>query len=228
MLYVLLYRRAGKPQPLIGALEKDGFGFDPALAQLIWLHYVNKFIEFFDTFTMITRGKAKQQMSFLHISHHAMMGFAWLVVLKYYPQGDSWFGAFANSFIHVLMYAYYFVAQQGRSGNVICATIAKRCKKAITVLQLTQFVLCLVHAVLCGWVLESVPAFICAVQIGVMMWMLVWFVDFFTKTYRGGKGAEGQGVKDAGAKDAGVKDAPNRLVQMTESPLVNALKFVSS
>ena len=72
---------------------------------------------------MIVRGKAAQQVTFLHVSHHAMMGFAWLAVLKYYPQGDAWFGAFANSLVHVFMYGYYCSAAQGRQNGDICGPV---------------------------------------------------------------------------------------------------------
>lgn len=61
----------------------------------------------------------------------------------------------------------------------------------MTLIQLTQFVICMVHAIWCGWFIESVPRFICALQMGVMCWMLFFFVDFFKKAYFSKGGAKG-------------------------------------
>ena len=193
-IYTLRYR--SPPQPFFGAMESEGFGFDETLAALIWLHYADKFVEFFDTFAMIVRGKSPEQLSVLHVSHHAMMGFAWLFVLKRFPQGDSWFGAFVNSVVHVIMYSYYFAAAQGRKAGTTCVggatadarvnvclgKIATRFKKSITIAQLTQFALCFGHGIWCGWVVESVPWRVCAVQIGVMLWMMVFLRQFMTQS----------------------------------------------
>lgn len=43
----------------------------------------------------------------LENSNQGLMMWAWFAVLKHWNGGDSWFGAWVNSFIHVIM--YYFV-----------------------------------------------------------------------------------------------------------------------
>jgi len=75
----------------------------------IWVHYTNKYIELLDTVFMILRNK-HEQVSFLHVYHHCLLIWAWFAVSKVACGGDAYFGALANSFIHVLMYSYYAMA----------------------------------------------------------------------------------------------------------------------
>ncbi|CAD7927998.1 unnamed protein product [Amoebophrya sp. A25] len=173
-------------QPLLGApllwgspdgtVDAGGCAFASVyMTYLLWLHYANKLVEFADTFFMIQRGKAAQQLSFLHVYHHLLMVFAWWAVLHEWPGGDAWFGAWVNSLIHVLMYMYYFVAALG-------VRIPVSVKKAMTRCQLVQFVICFVHACLC-WYLASVPRHVCGLQLYVMVNMLLLFSNFYSKSY---------------------------------------------
>ena len=43
----------------------------------MWVHYMSKFLDYFDTVFIILRGKEKQQLSFLHVYHHASIGMIW-------------------------------------------------------------------------------------------------------------------------------------------------------
>ncbi|CAD7955173.1 unnamed protein product [Amoebophrya sp. A120] len=148
------------------------------LGFLLWVHYANKPIEFLDTFFMVQRGKAPQQLTFLHVYHHALMVFAWYMVVRYYPGGDSWFGAWVNSFIHVLMYTYYFVASFG-------VKIPSFVKKTMTRLQMLQFCICFGHAVLVSSLgIGSTPDWLCGLQIYVMVNMLLLFGNFYFTAYR--------------------------------------------
>ncbi len=75
------------------------------LCQLMYLHYLNKYFELFDTVFMVAKGKAAtSQMSFLHVYHHNMMIWAWWYAIRGLSGGDTWFGAFFNSFVHIVMY----------------------------------------------------------------------------------------------------------------------------
>lgn len=77
---------------------------------LIWVHYNNKFVEFFDTFFMVMNKKS-EQLSFLHIYHHVLLVWSWFAVCRFGGAGGvAWFSAMLNSFIHVLMYSYYLLA----------------------------------------------------------------------------------------------------------------------
>lgn len=55
-----------------------GLGF------FVWLHYYNKYLEFFDTIFMVLRKKG-DQLSFLHVYHHLTIAWAWWIVCKVSP-----------------------------------------------------------------------------------------------------------------------------------------------
>jgi len=139
---------------------------------LIWIHYNNKYVELLDTFFMVVR-KKDRQISFLHVYHHVLLIWAWFAVCKFGCGGDAYFGAMANSFIHVIMYGYYLMALL----NIPCPW-----KHYITQLQLVQFVVCLINA-LYNLITGQYPYYLCFIQIFVMMNMLVLFVNFYKQNY---------------------------------------------
>merc|ERR1719191_2369329 len=72
----------------------------------LWVHYTDKYLEFFDTYFMVLRGRM-DQVSFLHVYHHVSVAWCWWIAIRNFPGGDSYFSALLNSGIHVLMYSYY-------------------------------------------------------------------------------------------------------------------------
>ena len=77
----------------------------------VWLHYCNKYLEFFDTIFMVLRGRL-DQVSFLHVYHHTTIVWAWYLGINLFIEGDSYFGALLNSIIHVFMYSYYAMVSE--------------------------------------------------------------------------------------------------------------------
>ncbi|KAJ3020207.1 hypothetical protein HKX48_001152 [Thoreauomyces humboldtii] len=101
------------------------------MAKLMWLFYVSKTVEFMDTIIMVLK-KNDRQISFLHMYHHCSIFAVWWFVTFKAPTGESYFSAALNSFIHVVMYGYYFCMAVGiRQVSFV--------KLYITRLQLTQF-----------------------------------------------------------------------------------------
>lgn len=84
------------------------------LAWALYIFWVSKFIEFFDTIFMALK-KRNDQISFLHLYHHVSMPLLWWFGIKFAAGGDSYFSAMLNSFVHVIMYTYYFLAACGYS-----------------------------------------------------------------------------------------------------------------
>lgn len=102
------------------------------MANAAWWYYFSKFTEFFDTFFFILR-KKNDNVSTLHVIHHGIMPlFAWeacrfvkirnrlsrpwvhsFICCRFFPGGHESFGALFNTFIHVVMYTYYFLAAFG-------------------------------------------------------------------------------------------------------------------
>eukprot|EP00208_Stichococcus_sp_RCC1054_P003167 CAMPEP_0206135196 /NCGR_PEP_ID=MMETSP1473-20131121/528_1 /ASSEMBLY_ACC=CAM_ASM_001109 /TAXON_ID=1461547 /ORGANISM="Stichococcus sp, Strain RCC1054" /LENGTH=286 /DNA_ID=CAMNT_0053526959 /DNA_START=137 /DNA_END=997 /DNA_ORIENTATION=- len=147
-----------------------------ALATVLWIHYVSKAWEFFDTWIMILK-KNTRQISFLHVYHHATT-FApvWWAVVRYGPGGEAWFCCALNSAIHVLMYGYYFLATLGFKSTAV--------KKAVTMSQMIQFCAFIAQGT---WILyvkacytpRLAPVFLvfqCVV-------FFVLFANFYQKTY---------------------------------------------
>lgn len=59
-------------------------------------------------FIMIVR-KKDDQVSFLHVYHHATIYTIWWINIKYSPGGEVFQSAAMNSIVHVVMYTYYFL-----------------------------------------------------------------------------------------------------------------------
>ncbi|TPX72892.1 very-long-chain 3-oxoacyl-CoA synthase [Spizellomyces sp. 'palustris'] len=101
------------------------------MAKLIWVFYISKTFEFVDTFIMVLK-KNNRQISFLHVYHHFSIFIVWWLVTYWAPNGEAYFSAALNSFIHVVMYGYYFCMGAGiRSVSFV--------KRYITAMQMTQF-----------------------------------------------------------------------------------------
>lgn len=107
------------------------------IATAVWVFVISKPIEFIDTFIMVLR-KSNRQINFLHMYHHFTIFFVWYINLRYNPGGDGWFASAFNSFVHVVMYSYYFLATL----NMPCPW-----KKYITKLQILQFVSFVLQAI---------------------------------------------------------------------------------
>lgn len=149
------------------------------LGMLIYVHYTNKYVEMFDTFFMMLR-KKNAQMSFLHIYHHALLVWAWFLVVRFGCGGESYFGAWINSIIHVIMYSYYLMASLG---------VAVPWKRYITQAQMLQFCICFAQAAAERLLHPHLHWSLPTMQMWVMVNMLVLFGQFYSKSYTAKKGA---------------------------------------
>ncbi|XP_064400005.1 very long chain fatty acid elongase 4-like [Halichondria panicea] len=105
------------------------------LAAAIWLFYFSKLIEFLDTAFFILRKKSNQ-VTFLHVYHHVTMPLIWWIAVKWYAGGMSFFTPMLNSFVHTVMYFYYFLSAFGPAMNKYLWW-----KRYLTMLQLVQFLI---------------------------------------------------------------------------------------
>lgn len=124
-----------KCQPVDKSNHPDAVG----MVRIGWIFYFSKFIEFLDTIFFVLR-KKYNQISTLHVIHHMTMPFNVWFTIRFAPGGHSSFCSFVNSFVHVVMYTYYGLAAIGPHLQPYLWW-----KKYITRLQLTQFVLVLLH-----------------------------------------------------------------------------------
>eukprot|EP01134_Creolimax_fragrantissima_P006469 CFRG6469T1 len=167
---------------LASGADKSPSGFN--LGFLIWVYYNNKYIEMLDTVFMVLR-KKNTQITFLHMWHHTLILWSWWAVVRFACGGCSYFGALLNSTVHVMMYAYYLLT-----------ILRVRCpwKRHLTQVQLTQFVVCLMHSLYALAFTESYPRWVISLEVFVMINMLVLFADFYKKAYD--KKARSTGVNE--------------------------------
>ena len=57
------------------------------VARALWWYYISKLVEFLDTVFFILR-KKDNQISFLHVYHHASMFPIWWIGVKWVPGGQ--------------------------------------------------------------------------------------------------------------------------------------------
>ncbi|XP_068673719.1 very long chain fatty acid elongase 4-like isoform X2 [Montipora foliosa] len=151
------------------------------LARICYIYWLSKFVEALDTFFFILR-KKNNQVSFLHVYHHASMCFFWWMISKYIPGGFTYFGAALNSFVHVVMYAYYGLSAIGPQMQPYLWW-----KAHITKLQMTQFVVVLIY-----WGNATIrckcPAGFHQILVSYAQWIfvasqLVLFSNFYIQSY---------------------------------------------
>ncbi|KAG0229892.1 hypothetical protein BGW42_001293 [Actinomortierella wolfii] len=165
------------------------------MAKMIWLFYFSKILEFIDTMIMVVK-KNNRQISFLHVYHHSSIFAIWWLVTFVAPNGEAYFSAFLNSFIHVIMYGYYFLSALGIKQVAFV-------KPFITSGQLTQFCLMMGQSMWDMYAMKILgrpgyPFFITALLFFYMWTMIGLFMNFYRQNYKKGAAAK----KDAKAAKA--------------------------
>jgi hypothetical protein len=149
------------------------------MASAAWWYYFSKFTEFFDTFFFVLR-KKNENVSTLHVIHHGIMPlFAW-EACRFFPGGHESFGALFNTFVHVVMYTYYFLAAFGPRFQPYLWW-----KRHLTKLQMVQFVTVLGHSLLLAYDNEcGFPAIQSVISSAHMILFFILFLQFYAKAYK--------------------------------------------
>ncbi|RZC41600.1 ELO domain containing protein [Asbolus verrucosus] len=145
------------------------------------MYYIAKFTEFLDTIFFVLRKKFNQ-VTTLHVIHHSIMPMSIWIGLKLIPGGHGSFLGLLNSFVHVVMYSYYFLSALGPEMQKYLWW-----KKYLTTLQLAQFVAIIVHSFqLLFRECDFPKAFVWVIGLhGVMFFIL--FKNFYDETYKKAK-----------------------------------------
>jgi len=118
--------------PQVGFFECfcDPPGLQPHGRMYFWVYifYLSKFYEFLDTFLLVLKGK---QLEFLHVYHHSLTVFNTWYALETFTS-VTWVGTVLNTFVHCIMYWYYFNLSLGHQ---------YWWKRYLTQLQMTQFII---------------------------------------------------------------------------------------
>ncbi|KAK6491878.1 elongation of very long chain fatty acids protein 2-like [Huso huso] len=150
---------------------------DTRVAKVLWWYYFSKLIEFLDTIFFVLR-KKNNQITFLHVYHHASMFNIWWCVLNWIPCGQSFFGPTLNSFIHVLMYSYYGLSTIPSMHKYLWW------KKYLTQAQLIQFLLTITHTLSAAVVPCGFPMGCLMFQSSYMATLVILFLNFYVQTYK--------------------------------------------
>ena len=112
-----------------GIVFRAGYYFrNPVFDRIIYTFYLSKYYEFGDTFLIYAKDK---KPLLLQTYHHTGAVVIWHLMYVYKVDG-IWIATLLNSFVHSVMYSYYF-------GTVLKINGIFFLKKYITTLQLIQF-----------------------------------------------------------------------------------------
>ncbi|XP_055915268.1 elongation of very long chain fatty acids protein 7-like isoform X2 [Eupeodes corollae] len=148
--------------------------------RLSYLFCMIKILDLCDTIFFVLR-KHYQQISFLHLYHHLMVGTAACLIFRYVPNGHLGITGYVNSFVHTIMYVYYLI-------SILSPNLKQSIwwKKYITVMQMVQFVFVSLYILYpwmkgqnCGYPFKLLP--FALLQNFVLLYL---FSNFYIKTYR--------------------------------------------
>ncbi|EKF27835.1 fatty acid elongase, putative [Trypanosoma cruzi marinkellei] len=160
------------PQLKNGLFNLNG-RFSANIEFWIFVHYCSKFLDMFDTILIIFR-KKNDQLSFLHIYHHATIGIIWGLLLRNgIGNGTAFFGAWVNSAVHFLMYSHYLWTSLGFRNPL---------KSTLTKIQMFQFFLCIVQASLAPFFDHQFALQWSFLQLTYHITLFILFLDFHMKS----------------------------------------------
>ncbi|XP_046960924.1 elongation of very long chain fatty acids protein 7-like [Vanessa cardui] len=111
------------------------------IAKAVWLYYFVKLIDLMDTVFFVLR-KSNRQITALHVHHHTIMPIITWVGVTFVPGGQGVIIGYINSLVHAVMYTYYLLAGLGDEYKKYLWW-----KKYLTMMQLVQFAIVLIHSV---------------------------------------------------------------------------------
>ncbi|KAL0277090.1 UNVERIFIED_CONTAM: hypothetical protein PYX00_004493 [Menopon gallinae] len=147
------------------------------MAASSWWYHISKYVDLFDTIFFVLRKKQKQ-LSFLHLFHHSTMLFNSYLGMLYIPGGQAVVSTFLNSFVHVIMYCYYFLSSLGPQFAYFLWW-----KKYLTILQLIQFFSVLAHVFWGSFSGCEVPRWLKLYVIGYVSVLILLFLNFYMSCY---------------------------------------------
>ncbi|CAH1114532.1 unnamed protein product, partial [Psylliodes chrysocephalus] len=147
------------------------------VSQFYWL-YLLKGAELIETVFFALRKKFNQ-ISGLHVYHHASTFFLSYIGCKFIGGGMASVPLIVNSFIHVLMYTYYYLSSMGpRWQNVL-----KPWKPRLTMCQMIQFTLLIIHSLSALQPDCEVPKQFLLIYVPNVIVIFKMFYDFYQSSY---------------------------------------------
>ena len=128
-LQTLKYKLGHSGLLLCNPISIDAEGYN--IARVFVLFYMQKYLEFFDTWFFLLR-KSSRQVTFLHLFHHSSITVVVGSILPFDYNGDMYLPIMLNSANHMLVYLHYLLATLG---------LNSWWAPYITSLQLAQFII---------------------------------------------------------------------------------------
>ena len=177
------------------------------IGTICYIYFLTRFLDFVDTFFFVL-SKKFGHITYLHLIHHSIMPFCSYMGMRIGPSGHGSFGAFINSFIHVIMYTYYFLSCLGPQIKPYLFW-----KKYLTALQLGQFFIINIHTLQLIWRPECDYPKEVVMVLGITVSLFtVLFLNFYIQSYHRKKNvsnvskvSNGKPLLDLDANDNHVK-----------------------
>ncbi|XP_029831567.2 elongation of very long chain fatty acids protein 4-like [Ixodes scapularis] len=143
---------------------------------LFWYLWV-RVADFLDTLFFVLKKKFTH-ITVLHVLHHTLVVFGGWMFLQFGGDGQAVFGVCLNSFVHIIMYIYYFLACLGPSVQKYLWW-----KRYLTRLQIGHFVVIIAHASIPMFVDCGYPRVLIYIAIPQVILILGLFVNFYVQSY---------------------------------------------
>jgi len=156
---------------------------NPPVANLLWLFYVSKIWDFWDTI-FIVLGKKWKQLSFLHVYHHTTIFLFYWVNVHVLYDGDIFLTILLNGFIHTVMYTYYFICMHTKDPKT-GKSLPIWWKSSLTMMQMIQFVTMMSQALylfITGCSENSMR--VTLVYLVYIFSLLILFAQFYVNSYK--------------------------------------------
>ncbi|EEC12340.1 elongation of very long chain fatty acids protein AAEL008004 [Ixodes scapularis] len=145
--------------------------------ELCWWYLWVRVADFLDTIFFVLR-KKDSHVSFLHVIHHVLVVFNGWFGLAYGADGQVALGLALNSFVHVVMYSYYFLSLLGPSARPYLWW-----KRYLTQFQLVQFVIMFIHCMIPVIKECNYPKTHSLITIPQALFFFGLFIRFYFKSY---------------------------------------------
>ncbi|KAK8780072.1 hypothetical protein V5799_018587 [Amblyomma americanum] len=156
-----------------------------------YVYFWVRVFDLLDTVFFVLR-KKDSHVSFLHVAHHVLVVFNGWYGMAYGADGHSAFTIVLNTFVHVIMYAYYMLSLMGPSYRKYLWW-----KRYLTQFQMFQFVVLMLHGIIPLFIDCGYPRITIYIGIPQGVFFLVMFLQFYVKNYSNRKTANEQnGVRN--------------------------------
>lgn len=176
--FMVAYRNGYTIYPHCNAYNAE----NPPLGNLLWLFYVSKVWDFWDTIFIVI-GKKWNQLSFLHVYHHTTIFLFYWVNVNINFDGDVFLTVLLNGFIHTVMYTYYFICMHTKDPKT-GKSLPIWWKSSLTMFQMIQFVCMMTQAsFLFITKCPNAPAAVRNLYFFYIFSLLILFAQFFVQSY---------------------------------------------